>query len=287
MDEVYEKRGYLLEDFRLFHLKDARGTEIGYHYHEFCKLVLLLSGSGCYTVEGRRYQLKPGDVVLIDSLSVHRPEFEPGISYERLILYISPAFLHAHSTPDCALADIFSGEKGHVLRVPESNRKTLYALGESLERAMSETGYGHELLSRCALLELLVAIGRELSRSDTDLPCPVMAKDSKVLDILRYLDDNLTEDIRIEDLAARFYISKFHMMRRFREETGSSIHAYLSDKRLLLARELIRGGASATDACFQCGFRSYSAFSRAYMKLFGITPTGREGIAVPEEPMNE
>lgn len=48
MDENYEKRGYLLEDFRLFHLKDDRGTKVDYHYHEFCKIVLLLSGSGSY-----------------------------------------------------------------------------------------------------------------------------------------------------------------------------------------------------------------------------------------------
>ena len=65
MDENYEKRGYLLEDFRLFHLKDDRGTKVDYHYHEFCKIVLLLSGSGSYTVEGRRYLLLPGDIVLV------------------------------------------------------------------------------------------------------------------------------------------------------------------------------------------------------------------------------
>lgn len=34
MDENYEKRGYLLEDFRLFHLKDDRGTKVDYHYHD-------------------------------------------------------------------------------------------------------------------------------------------------------------------------------------------------------------------------------------------------------------
>ncbi len=55
----------------------------------------------------------------------------------------------------------------------------------------------------------------------------------------------------------------------------TSIHNYLSDKRLLAARDLIQSGLSATDACFRCGFRSYSAFSRAYGKLFGATPTGR------------
>jgi len=125
------------------------------------------------------------------------------------------------------------------------------------------------------MLRMLVEIGQERQRAGFELPGPVVPKDGKILDILRYLDSNLMEDISIDELAGRFYISKYHMMRRFREETGTSIHTYLSDKRLLLARELIRSGATATEACFQCGFRSYSAFSRAYGKLFGITPTGR------------
>ncbi len=50
MDNGYEKRGYLLEDFRLFHLQDAQGTKIDFHYHEFCKLLLLRSGAGGYNV---------------------------------------------------------------------------------------------------------------------------------------------------------------------------------------------------------------------------------------------
>ena len=42
-------KGYLLEDFRLFHLKDAKGTEMEFHYHEFCKLVLFVSGTGIHS----------------------------------------------------------------------------------------------------------------------------------------------------------------------------------------------------------------------------------------------
>ena len=134
---------------------------------------------------------------------------------------------------------------------------------------------GRIILAKSVLLRLLVEIGRELNKTEAQLPGPVVPKDGKVLEIIRYLESNLSEDISIDELAARFYISKYHMMRRFREETGTSIHTYLSDKRLLLDRELIQNGTSATEACFQCGFRSYSAFSRAYGKLFGVTPTGR------------
>ena len=47
----YEKRGYLLENFRLFHLQSENGEQVDFHYHEFCKLLLLVSGQGSYYVE--------------------------------------------------------------------------------------------------------------------------------------------------------------------------------------------------------------------------------------------
>ena len=50
-----------------------------------------------------------------------------------------------------------------------------------------------------------------------------------------------------------------------------------------MARELIAGGMSATQACFQVGFGSYSSFTRAYGKRFGATPTGRHTAQKQEE----
>ena len=106
--------------------------------------------------------------------------------------------------------------------------------------------------------------------------------DSRILEILRYIDAHLAEDLSIDILAEEFYISKFHMMRLFKQETGRSIHDYLQERRLLHARDLIRQGISATDSCFQSGFRSYSTFTRAYAKHFGTTPTGRKGAPADE-----
>ena len=66
MSNQYAKKGYLLEDFRLFHLKDHGEAKVDYHYHEFYKLLFFVSGSGGYFVEGKRYSLAPGDIVLIE-----------------------------------------------------------------------------------------------------------------------------------------------------------------------------------------------------------------------------
>lgn len=275
----YQKKGYLLEDYRLFHLRSDSGTRTEFHYHEFCKILLLVSGSGGYTVDGQRYALQPGDTVLINSHSVHRPEFEPGMPYERIILYISPDFLRRASVPDCDLCQCFCAERGHVLRLEESERKKLFALAAALERELAGNDYGRVILSSAVLLRLLVLIGRNLRRKDVPGPGPVTPSDERVLAILSYLDVHLTEDITIDDLAEQFYLSKYHMMRLFRRETGTTIHAYLTERRLMLARERIRGGMSATDACFRSGWRSYSSFTRAYSRRFGTTPTGRRDTA--------
>lgn len=280
METGYEKRGYLLDDFRLFHLKDREGTNIDYHYHEFCKLLMLRSGSGGYTVDGQRYSLDTGDIVLIGSGCVHRPEFEHGSLYERVIIYISPEFLQQQSTPDCPLLDIFNGEHGHVLHLHQPD--ILWNLSDALEQELSKDEYGRVILSNGLLLRLLIEIARGIRNPETTFAKPIVPSDSRILDILRYIDAHLTEELSIDILAEEFFISKFHMMRLFKQETGRSIHDYLQERRLLFARDLIRQGISATDSCFQSGFRSYSSFTRAYAKHFGTTPTGRKGAPAAE-----
>ena len=276
MEHNYEKRGYLLEDFRLFHLQDAQGTQVDYHYHEFHKLLLLRSGSGCYSVDGKRYTLVPGDIVRVGSRSIHRPEFQKGVPYERTIIYISPEFLQRNSTEDCDLEDCFREKGGHVLRL--GDKRKIFSLADALEKMLSGNDYGRIILSNALLLNLLVEVGRSLQESNQASPVP--GENSRVMEILRYLDTHLTEDVTIDGLAEHFYLSKYHMMRLFKRETGSSIHGYLTDRRLLYAKDLIAGGTSATEACFQAGWHSYSSFIRAYDKRFGTTPTGRKEAAV-------
>ena len=269
------KRGYLLENFRLFHLKSGGGTQVEYHYHEFCKILLLLQGSGGYYVDGQRYLLQPGDIVLLDAHSIHRPELDSGVSYERIILYISPEYLQSQSTVDCNLRSVFSGEKGHVLRLTGERKQKIFRIAAKLERDLDEDAFGREILSNAGLLQLLVEIGRNRENPETDRTSPVLPRSERIVEILRYIDEHLSEDLDAEVLAKAFFISKYHMMRQFRRETGTTVHLYITQKRLVKARELMDSGMRATEACYRCGWRSYSSFTRAYGKHLGTTPTGR------------
>ena len=79
------------------------------------------------------------------------------------------------------------------------------------------------------------------------------------------------------------------MMRRFKAETGYTIHGYLNEKRLLLAREKIGAGEPLIRVSEDCGFQDYSTFSRAYKKRFGAspnTPISKHRDPVPATPLD-
>lgn len=282
METTFEKRGYLLEDFRLFHLRSDGVEDVDFHYHDFHKLVLILSGGGAYAVEGRRYLLQPGDIVLVGRGSIHRPEIGSGTAYERVIVYISDAYLQSHTVHGWNPSVLFTECESHVLRLKAEDFSVMCSELNALERELSLSSPDAVLMSRCRFMCILLSIYRLLDSDNRSSTLPAEPGDEKILAILHYLNDHITEDISIDHLSERFFISKFHMMRRFRQEAGMPIHAYLNDKRLFLARDLIARGSSATEACYQSGFRSYSSFSRAYQKRFRVTPTGRIGLYTGE-----
>ena len=283
----HTKRGFLLENFRLFHLKSKGGTQVEYHYHEFCKILLLISGSGGYYVDGQRYRLQSGDIVLLDAHSIHRPELDPDSPYERIILYISPEYLQRHSTGDCNLQSVFSIGKGPVLRLTEEGRQKIFRMAAALERDLSEDAFGREIVSSAQLLRLLVELGRSREQPAASGPSPMMPQSQRIVEILRYIDEHISEDLDAESIAKAFFISKYHMMRQFRQETGTTVHLYITQKRLMRAKAYIDAGMRATEACYRCGFRSYSSFTRAYGKHFGTTPTGRMDAAREREESYE
>ena len=100
---------------------------------------------------------------------------------------------------------------------------------------------------------------------------------------MQYLSQNPTEQISIDDLAARFYISKYHMMRQFRAQTGYTIHGYLTGKRLMFARAMIAAGTPVLQASEESGFGDYSAFLRAYRKQFGAAPNQEKRANTPQK----
>lgn len=283
------RRGYLEEDFRLFHLKDAAMGPVDWHYHSFHKILVLLAGRASYAIEGQSYALEPGDVVLVPRGAIHRPEVAPGQAYERYILYIAPEFLQQVSTAETDLSICFrlAAERySYVLRPDLPVR--IVRLLETLRGSQAAPGYGQELLDQALVTQFLIAVTRDLEARQLQYVASASC-DEKIVSILKYLNLHLSEHQSIDSLSRQFYISKYYMMRRFKAETGYTIHGYLTEKRLLLARERIGAGQALSQVSEACGFQDYSTFSRAYKKRFGVSPNApipKVRDLVPAEPLD-
>lgn len=274
-DIAYEERGYLTEDFRLFHLNERQKNEIAWHYHTFHKILVLLRGEGAYAIEGERFPLQPDDVIFVGSGCIHRPELNPETDYERYILYISPEYLRRIGN-GCDLETCFTHarESGSYVVRPREQYGQLRRLLAELERNPSDAGFGQKLLEEAIFLRLIITLTRAVEESRLR-SVPGSSSDRTVPQMLQWIGQNLTEPITADTLAERFSVSKYHMMRKFKAETGCTIHRYLLSKRLLLARELMVEGCSATSACYRSGFQDYTTFSRAYKKEFSVSPKVR------------
>lgn len=269
--EQYEKKGYLNSEFKLFHLTDQESHEIEYHYHDFDKITIFIKGTVNYMVEGKSYELKPYDIVLVKHNDIHRLSVDASTVYERIIVYISPGFMNAYKTDSYDLSFCFQRavkEHSNVLRIPSLEKSSLFKAILRLEKSFLDDGYAAELYRQVLFLEFMIHLNRAAAKNhlefiDTD-NC-----NAKIVQILQYINEHLDGDLSIDTLARHFYISKYHMMRQFKQETGYTIGNYITQKRLLLAKELILSGVPGTQACFDCGYHDYSTFSRAYRGLFG------------------
>lgn len=272
--EQYIKRGYLNSEFRLFHLTDQETREVEYHYHDFDKITIFIKGCVNYWIEGKSYELKPYDIVLVKHNDIHRLTIDSSRIYERIIVYISPNFMNAYKTDSYDLSYCFQKaekERSNVLRIPSLAKSSLFRSITRLEQSFADGGYAAELYRQVLFLEFMIHLNRAATKNrlefiDTD-NC-----NTKILDILKHINENLNGNLSIDSIAEHFYISKYYMMRLFKQETGYTLGRYISQKRLLLAKELLLSGVPGTQACFDCGFKDYSTFSRAYKGFFGESP---------------
>ena len=265
-----EKTGYLNEQFRLFHLKDQTRKEFSYHYHDFHKVVIFISGKAAYHIEGKAYQLKPWDILLVNRHAIHRPEIDHSVPYERFILWIQ------NDIPWQELLKCFqkaNDRSYNLVRLNSALQEKMKDILFELENSAKSDEYGREILTQSLFLQFMVYLNRIFLEKQYIFDKKSYTFDSQIANILQYINHNLKEDLSVEALSAKYYVSKYHLMRKFKEETGYTLHNYIVNKRLLMARTLISNGMPVTKAAQESGFAEYSTFSRAYRKQFKTTPS--------------
>ena len=279
-DRGINKAGYLRESYHYFHLRDSAGQELDFHFHDFDKLVILVSGSVNYLVEEQSYALRPWTVLLVRHHTIHKAVIDRTEPYERIILYLDRHHFE-RSLPGAGLMDCFDQAAKHGRHLLTASGGELEALQNAVaayERAASDTRSYAETLRETLIVQLLI----QVARLHEAAPARNEARfDPKIQQVLSYINENFRRELTVEALAEQVYMSRYHFMRLFKAQTGSTVHAYVRQKRLMNAARLIREGVPAAKAAEESGYGDYSAFHRAFKASFGVSPGGLMKGAAP------
>ncbi len=276
LTQEYEKKGYLNSDYKVFYLEENEQKEFENHYHDFDKIIIFLKGNVRYTIEGKSYDLLENDIVLVRHGDVHKVKISNDVPYERIIMYLSPVYLDSYNQNEFSLEHCFLMAKerySNVIRFSNIKNNILLRIAlqikESLENEQIDES--EELLRKTLLIQFMIYLERSI-KNGVGFYVNTEHCNKKIVEIIHFINNHLVDDLNIDFLANQFYITKYHMMRQFKKETGYTVGNYITNKRLMYAKELIKKGEPITKVCYECGFKEHSTFNRAYKQLYGVTP---------------
>ena len=261
--EVTEIFKLATSDYTFAHsvIKNPQDTNARFqlHSHDFCEIIVILRGDITYSVEGRVYKLKRGDIVYSKPSIFHR--------------------IHANSNETYERYNIIFDEKripeGILSRIPKDidvfrlvDYEMILEILERIE-AFSEHFSDEEMLhiSKALTEEIFfnLAIAERKTKNATVNPLVDKA--------ISYIHDNLTTITDIAEICDALYITKSHLHHIFVKTMQMSPKQYIISKRLAMARKMIRRGEKPTEVSAICGFGDYTTFFRNYKKAYGYSPS--------------
>jgi AraC-like DNA-binding protein/mannose-6-phosphate isomerase-like protein (cupin superfamily) len=271
--QYLKRQSMLTNDYEVFHYSDKALDRVNLHHHDFYECYLFISGDVTYIIEGKSYSLLPGDIVLINSKELHQAMInDKDVPYERIVLWLNQTFLSSLCTETTDLKRCFEdAARENVIRTNVETQQIIKSILGKLLSLEEYSGMGRELLYRAYIVELLITLNNILFFHHDKINIEI-EKSSLIDEIIQYINLHLDEEIKIDDLSGYFFISKFHLLREFKKHSGTTIHKYIIQKKLILAKELILKGIPIIQVYEQCGFGDYSNFFRAFKNEYGVTP---------------
>ena len=248
------------QTFEIFYYKEPRGVDVEVHHHDFYEVYNLLAGEVSYWVDGKTYHLRPGDILLINPMELHRPIVDRNFKYERFVLWINKNYLDTISG-SVPLTKCFHNGLNHF------RGSSVTPLFSNLVTEQYSKNYAADLYAQGIFLQLMVELNR-LSPVGTSKA----ERSPLITEIIDYIGTKFHEELSLDLLAQQFHISKYHLSHEFKKATGTSIYHYITLKRLAHARQMLIDGNTPGDVYSVCGFRDYTVFYKAFKAEYGTSP---------------
>lgn len=245
--------------------KHAKGTSAhpSKEFHNFHEIILFVGGKTTFLCEEERIPLSPYQTIIIPKETYHQFINEVDEEYHRCVFsfYDIPEF------------DELIKKCMHSTRVIEadSEQKMLFRkMNEAVDADCSDRE------KRALMHALLTLVLNEVSRD-----YPAVKEGSKPNEItsksIEIINANLCRKITVPVLSRELNVSVSTLTQTFKKDMNISVYQYILRKKLILAKQKIQDGESATSTALLCGFNDYSSFYKQYKKMFGTSPSERAG----------
>lgn len=275
--EADDERQYMInETYEVYEKQGAPVGAMAFHIHNFYEIIYVLEGEYSSLIENQIYHLHKGDFLLIDQNVRHKYHYieKKHDNSKRIILWITEQMLAGLSQGAGNLADCFKRKESCAYHFPVYYEEMLrgYLLKLALTEVL-ETGIDiRQILDKGYLTLFFGYLNALCGRKEYFSAGEEVAIHPLVEQVSRYVDDHITEKLTVENLAEHVHMSKYHFLRKFKELTGVTVHAYLTDMRLQRACKELRNGSSIEQA-YQCaGFTDYTSFLRNFKSTYGVSP---------------
>lgn len=237
------------------------------HYHVSHELIYIIKGCIEIEVGNKKYTASDNELVFLSNLEEHSTKILSP-NYERIFLIINSEAL-APLLKHPLLCSIFKNRpKGffHVCKAPKQTKNLMKSIIYEYER---NDDFSNELCA-CFLKQTLINLHRE-NKSVFSKTYPNSRID--IFEMQKYLENNFSEDIKISELADKFYISPYYLSHILKKATGYSPKQYLTLIRLTHAKEFLLESDLSVEAIAQnCGFADSNSLIRCFKQEYNITP---------------
>lgn len=270
----YKQLFYQDAMWNIDHFLDENAQNFPLHLHDYLEVILFLHGNIDYLVESKLYRINPADIVLIPKGYFHRPHIlNSQLAYERIVVWMTNEALKELSTPEIDLMYCirYISEKQYFL-IPEQAPENFLIRTAMQQLAHLQTGdiYGKKLLITGFLREIILYSYQ--SALSPALSPQRIVKSPLITAAVDYISHHLSDQITLESLSDRLFVSKYHLAHTFKHHMGVSLHQYIISKRMLLAKKLIARGQPFNTVCTDCGFNNYSNFFKVFKANVGLSP---------------
>ena len=253
---------------------------IVYHWHKEFEYGVLLSGELDYYIDGQHIHAQKGEAVFINSNIIHMAKHTTPSEINIFTVSFLPS-LFVNGEKGTVYKKYFqptlqSGIKGFCITPATHNGKAILELLYKLIDIDKNSPNDYELLC-LTIVSRLWSITLKFIQEHEHEFVPLHREhnnEGKAKEILRYIHEHYKENIRIETLAQKTYISRSEVFRCFQKYTGQNPIEYLNEYRLAHAvNMLLETDKTVTQIALECGFSSSSYFGKVFKSKYAISPT--------------